>query len=120
MIMDWKGASSRVVTLQSSNQILSHIVTAIAERFEPQRIVLFGSQAREEADGESDFDLFVEMTSDLSPPERAALISSIFGLRSWSLDLIVYTPAEVQQQRELPGSLIHEIESEGKLVYERR
>ena len=59
------------------------------------------------------------METDLSVPERAVQISSAFGLRRWSLDLVVYTPAEVEKLRELRATLLSMIESEGKVLYER-
>jgi len=98
---------------------LEAIVSGIVERFSPRRIILFGSRARGEAGPEGDVDLFVEMETLKSPPERAMEISSIFGLRSWSLDLVVYTPKEVERFRKVRGSFLSIIESEGKVLYER-
>lgn len=98
---------------------LNYITRTIAEHFAPERIILFGSRAKGEADAESDFDLFIEMPSSLRPPERASLVSSIFGLRPWSLDLLVYTPQEVERLRAIKGSFLHNIEAEGRVLYER-
>ncbi|MFN2431417.1 MAG: nucleotidyltransferase family protein [Gemmatimonadota bacterium] len=46
------------------------IARRITERFDPERIVLFGSRARGDYDEDSDVDVFVEMESDQRPPER--------------------------------------------------
>jgi len=90
----------------------------IARRLRPRRIVLFGSRARgDEAPG--DTDLFVEMETDRRPPERAAEVTALFGLRPWSLDVVVYTPAEVERLRAVPGSLVAQVEAEGRVLYER-
>ena len=98
---------------------LEHTVDTIAEAFQPERIVLFGSHARKESDEESDIDLFIEMETSLSPPERAIAISELFGLRPWSLDLIVYTPAEVEKLQGIHGTLLSQIEREGQVLYEK-
>ena len=98
---------------------LDHAVDTITRAFRPERIVLFGSQARGDADNGSDIDLFVEMETTLSPPERAIAISELFGLRSWSMDLVVYTPAEVQRLRGINGTLLSQIEEEGQVLYEK-
>ena len=103
----------------TDQKLLKAITDTIVDRFHPRRIVLFGSHARGEAGVESDLDLFVEMETSVRPPERAAEVSSVFGLRPWSLDLVVYTPQEVQRLRGISGTLLSVIEAEGKLLYER-
>ena len=100
-------------------ELVKHITETIVERFHPRRIILFGSQARGEAQPESDLDIFVEMETSRTPPERAVEVSSVFGLRPWSMDLVVYTPQEVERLRGVNGTLLSVIESEGRLLYER-
>lgn len=95
------------------------LARVIAARLRPRRIVLFGSRARGDAAPGADTDLFVEMESDRRPPERAAEVSALFGLRPWPLDVVVYTPAEVVRLRDVPGSLLSTIEAEGRVLYER-
>ena len=98
---------------------LASVTRTIVERFHPKRIVLFGSYARGDADEESDLDLFVEMETSRRPPERAIEIASVFGLHSWPMDIFVYTPQEVKQLRGKGGTLLEEIEREGKVLYEQ-
>lgn len=103
----------------TETNLLQVITSAIVDRFHPQRIILFGSQARGERTGSSDLDLFIEMETQAPPPERAVEVSSLFGLRPWSLDVVVYTPDEVQRLRKVHGTLLSVIEAEGKVLYER-
>jgi len=98
---------------------LQDITSTILKKFKPKRVVLFGSHARGEAGEDSDLDLFVEMESDRRPPERAIEVSAVFGLRPWSLDVVVYTPAEVARLKKVPGTLLSIIEAEGEVLYER-
>jgi uncharacterized protein len=98
---------------------LASVTRTIVERFHPKRIVLFGSYARGDADEESDLDLFVEMETSRRPPERAIEIASVFGLHSWPMDIFVYTPQEVKRLKEEGGTLLEEIEREGKVLYEQ-
>ena len=99
--------------------LLQEIVGKIVERFHPRRIVLIGSRARRDHQSDSDVDLFVEMNSDDPPHERKVKIRSLFPRRRWSLDLVVYTPAEVQKYRPLRGLMLSLIEAEGKTLYEQ-
>jgi predicted nucleotidyltransferase len=98
---------------------VEEIASKIVEKFNPKRIVLFGSHARGEATDDSDVDLFVEMESDRRPPERAIEVNAMFGLRPWPLDVVVYTPAEVERLRNVRGTLLSVIEAEGEVLYER-
>lgn len=99
---------------------IDHVVHTIVTEFDPLRIILFGSWARGEARPDSDLDLLVVMESLLSPTERASAIYGALWPRRWSLDLLVYTPAEIAAMRATFGSLIHTIDAEGRLLYERR
>jgi len=103
----------------TERELLDHVTRKIVERFNPRRVVLFGSRARGEAKEDSDFDLFVEMETSEKPPERVAQITALFGLRPWSMDVVVYTPEEVNRLREVNGTLLSVIESEGKVLYAR-
>ncbi|MGB2987672.1 MAG: nucleotidyltransferase domain-containing protein [Phycisphaerae bacterium] len=95
------------------------ITRKIAEAFRPRRIVMFGSRARGDTRPDSDLDLMVEMETQDPPAERMRTVSALFGLRRWAMDLIVYTPQEVEEQRQYRSSLIRVIESEGKVLYEQ-
>ena len=100
--------------------LLEHVTKTIVERFRPRRIMVFGSHARGEAGPESDLDLFIEMDTPRRPPERAIEVSEAFGLRSWPMDIVVYTPEEVRRLRHINGTLLSAIEKEGKVLYEQR
>lgn len=94
------------------------IVEKIVDHFHPRRIMLFGSRARGTSDPESDLDLFVELDTDLTPPERRRALSRLFGLRNWAMDVVVYTPDEVRRLKDVVGTLLYTIEREGKVLYE--
>jgi predicted nucleotidyltransferase len=100
--------------------LLEHVTKTIVERFHPKRIVVFGSHARGEARPDSDLDLFIEMDTPRRPPDRAIEVSEAFGLRPWSMDIVVYTPEEVRRLRHVNGTLLSVIEKEGKVLYEQR
>jgi|SRR5579863_858048 predicted nucleotidyltransferase len=98
---------------------IEEITRLIADAFHPRRIVLFGSRARGDATPDSDVDLMIEMDTTASPIERAIAVRTLFGLRTWSLDVVVYTPDEIDRLRRINGTLASMIDAEGRVVYER-
>lgn len=100
--------------------LIREVAERIAAAFHPRRIVLFGSHARGEATADSDLDIMVEMDTGLEFYDRISSVSSIFGLRHWPLDVLVYTPAEVAEMKAVNGTIVNLIEREGKLLYAGR
>lgn len=100
--------------------LIAGIAEKIARRFNPVRIVLFGSRARGDARPDSDVDLFVEMESKFDQYERSAQVDQLFARRNWSLDVIVYTPQEVKKAIRQAGFVIDAIDEEGKVLYVRQ
>ena len=97
---------------------VDEIVRRIVAACHPRRIVMFGSRARGNAALDSDLDLFVEMETDLPPPERRREICRLFGQRKWAMDVVVYTPEEAARIKDVVGTLLYVIEREGKVLYE--
>jgi len=102
----------------TDRKLLERITSTLVDRFRPRRIIFLGSHARAGATSDSDPDLFVEMEIGGSPPERTVEVSSVFGLRPGPLDLVVYTPEEVERLRRVNATWLSAIEAEGKVRYE--
>lgn len=94
-------------------------VRRIVDRFQPHRVVVFGSHARGEGGPDSDLDLFIEMDSELRPLERAIRVRELLADVRWPLDVVVFTPAEVADARSRSGNLMSFIDADGVVVYER-
>lgn len=98
---------------------IGDVVRKIVEALHPQRIIMFGSRARGEAGAGSDLDLLIVMHTDLPPARRIMLVDGLFGLRSWPMDVVVYTPQEYHEQQRYRNSLVRSIEPEAKVLYEQ-
>jgi len=98
---------------------VDQITRRIVETCHPRRIIMFGSRARGTARLDSDIDLMIEMETPLRPIQRMQAIHLLFSRRRWSMDVVVYTPQEVAEQRQYRNSLLRVIESEGKVLYEQ-
>ena len=89
----------------------------VAERFQPEKIILFGSYAYGTPHADSDVDILVVM------PARNQLDQAVricLGVeRNFSLDLIVRTPKNLEWRLKEGDWFLREIVSRGKLLYEK-
>ncbi len=99
---------------------IREMVRRIVERFQPHKVVLFGSHARGGAGPNSDVDLLVIM--DVAGSKREARVAIRVALNGMGLpkDVVVATPAEVERYRDLVGTIIRPALREGKVLYDRR
>lgn len=96
------------------------IARLIVECFDPEQIILFGSQARGEVGEHSDVDLLVLMHDggrvQRGNPIRRA-IAEHFVL---PVDVIIRSPEVFAEQRDDPRSAIHKVLKEGEVLYDRQ
>lgn len=79
---------------------ISEIINKIASGYKPDKIILFGSYANGNANEDSDLDLFVIKDSDLPRPERTAQCRKLIYGSMIPIDLIVYTPKEIEESKK--------------------
>jgi uncharacterized protein len=102
---------------------LANMSTCITETIHPERIILFGSHARGEAEVGSDVDLLVITTEtfDHHNSRRQALARlwrSLTKIRV-PVDIILSSVDEVAQWQGTTNHLIANALREGKVLYER-
>jgi len=98
---------------------LTEAVQRILAVSQPSRIILFGSQARGDADSGSDMDLMViEPTVENTALEAARLYRAV-GWVGKGVDILVYSEPEFARRSTVPGTVLHQACTEGRVVYER-
>jgi len=102
-----------------SQETLQEATRRLIENFSPQRIILFGSQARETADDQSDVDLLV--VTNFVGKRRTLMVEMDRALRGLGIarDIIVITPEEFERDSEIPGTIARPAAREGRILYER-
>lgn len=97
---------------------IQEITRRIVQTAHPRRVVLFGSRGRGKGRPDSDWDILVIAESNRPRHERAVpLYGALSDLRQ-PVDILVYTPAEVEEWKDVPQALVTTATREGKVLYE--
>ena len=99
---------------------INQMANRITKRFNPEKIVLFGSYARGTADNNSDADLLVVMPVHGSRRKQATAIDKALLGIDLPADIIVASPSDVQKARNRIGSVMYQALQEGQVLYERK
>ncbi len=97
---------------------LSKATERLRETINPTMVMVFGSRARGTASRKSDLDLLVVYDTQEPPLERIGKLLSLLADCPWPLEILAYTPEELQNIQNRP--FIRRIQEEGKVVYEQR
>jgi predicted nucleotidyltransferase len=90
----------------------------IVKEFQPEKIILFGSYAWGIPTSDSDVDLFIIKNSTESRRKRQIdLRMRLFG-SGVPMDLLVYTPEEIQKRLDIEDPFILHILKSGKVLYQ--
>ena len=89
----------------------------VGQQFHPEKVILFGSFANDRATDDSDVDLLVIMDFDGKPWRQATKIRQTLR-PDFPLDLIVRTPAQIQDRLNMGDCFIQEITEKGTILYE--
>lgn len=91
---------------------------AVARRFRPRKIVLFGSYAYGKPTESSDVDLLVIMARTRQGGERMSVRILQAIPRDFPLDLLVRTPSDVEKRLRWGDPFMCELVERGKVLYE--
>ena len=97
---------------------LSEAVRRLVAAYQPERIYLFGSVARGDADPDSDYDLLVVVPDGVPPERRRSRLAyeSLHGTGT-AADVLVCTRSYFQDRRSLKASLPGSVLREGRVLY---
>jgi predicted nucleotidyltransferase len=98
-------------------RLIRRFARQVAERFQPDKIILFGSYAYGTPHADSDVDILVVMPCR-NQLDQAAKIS-IDVDPPFPLDIIVRTPYSMKWRLAEGESFLREITSKGKVLYEK-
>lgn len=101
---------------------IDEIVGILVRKCQPEKIILFGSYAQGTAREDSDLDLAIVKETDLPGFKRPIEFQKALreGGRRWlfGMDILVFTPEELEAYKDSSASIVHEILQTGKMLYE--
>ena len=96
---------------------ISNITQQIIEKFEPEKIVLFGSAARDEWSSNSDADfLIIKKDTPFYGSDRIRELSRLID-RNIPVDFLIYRPDEFEKRLKMGDPFLKAIIKEGKVLY---
>ena len=113
-VVEWTQLRPRV-----TKTLLAGIVQRIVEKFRAEKIVLFGSYAKGTPNRDSDVDLLVVMDSMEPMSQRIRCVTEVAKVRFLPMDIVVRTPAEMDERLAKGDFFIADILSTGKVLYQR-
>jgi uncharacterized protein len=107
------------MTKKEIDSILDEMVRRIVDQFHPEKIILFGSYARNEFTEDSDFDFLIVMPVENSQRQKANEIDLALADRTIPIDIIVVTPEQYESRKDLIGTIVNVAAVEGIIIYDR-
>ncbi len=105
---------------ESVSKVIDRMVRRIVRKFHPDKIILFGSQARGNATEDSDVDLLVIMPVRREEKQDVEIaIAGVLHDIFVSKDILVASPEEFQRRRDIVGTVPYAANAEGKVLYAR-
>jgi len=96
---------------------LEEIINRILQVIIPDKIILFGSRAKNLAEKDSDYDIMVIKSNiDSEWKLEAKIYRNFIGL-GVAVDVIVTTPEKLEQHKESLGYIYKQVLKEGITVY---
>ncbi len=104
--------------IQVDANLMSEIVRRIVRTAAPDKVILFGSRARGDARPDSDIDLLVIARSTKPRYRRAAPLYGALSDILAPMDILVYSPEEVEEWSQVRQAFVTTAIREGKVLYE--
>ena len=99
-----------------SDEILQEIVRRIVRVAKPEKIILFGSAAREEMRPDSDLDFLVIKSCKSRRKTARKIRRRLIGI-GIPKDIIVATPEDIERYKDTIGLIYRPALKEGKVLY---
>jgi predicted nucleotidyltransferase len=101
-----------------NDETLLAIKQRLVDAFHPDRIIIFGSQARGTADARSDVDILVICRFEGKRRQLMLEMDRALDDLDNAFDILISTPEEFERDRHIPGTIGRYAHKEGRVLYE--
>jgi predicted nucleotidyltransferase len=105
-------AKRKILTAEILQEIVRRIVAAV----QPEKIILFGSAAREEMGPDSDLDLLVIKSCRNRRETARRIRRKLIGI-GVPKDIIIATPEDIERYKDTIGLIYRPALRDGKVLY---
>lgn len=100
------------------NAIVNPVLLNTIKLYQPRLAILFGSQARGDADPTSDVDIVLVKDTQDKFFDRLKKFALMLPNNAPQVDALIYTPEEFANMKDWGTPLIQQAIKEGKVIYE--
>lgn len=106
---------------ENIDKILKEIIEKLKSKYNPIKVILYGSYAQGTPRDDSDIDLLILKKTNERRIERFVKVKKIIynPERKISVSPLIYSPTELNQRLEMGDDFIKEILNKGKILYEK-
>ena len=108
----------RTIALTRDNETIKRLTELLIKAAKPNRIIMFGSQARGEAGEDSDFDVMVVEDSVSDRVGEMVRLNRLLRSLNIPVDLLVVSAEKFNYWCDTPGNVYFEAATEGEVLYE--
>lgn len=103
----------------SEESILATVVDRIVRKFDPLKVILFGSRATGRAAADSDVDILVVLPTIVDKHRTCVTIRRALSDLPVGKDIVVTTPSEIAGRGNVVGTVLSAALQTGKVLFER-
>jgi predicted nucleotidyltransferase len=101
-----------------STKEIEFIKEKLTEKFKPEKVILFGSQARMDSDKNSDVDLLV--ITNPNGNRRKLMVEMDRALKglNYARDIVILSSIEFEKDKLIAGTIARYAFKEGRIIYD--
>jgi predicted nucleotidyltransferase len=102
-----------------SNKLKEEIKKRLLAKFDLEKIILFGSQARGDENIKSDVDLLLIGNVTYSRYKMMTDALRSLGKMDFAFDIVILSSEEFEKHKTIPGTVARYAYKEGRILYEK-
>ena len=100
-----------------TQQKIREITNDIVKKYQPEKVILYGSHAWGKPREDSDIDLFIVKDTEKNVFERNREVCKIIFDKGEAVDVLVYTTSQLEKRERMGDPFVRRIIASGKILY---